>query len=146
MTTTTVSQVLKEKGGQVWTTSPDTTVYQALKLMSDKNIGALVVLDGGKMAGIFTERDYARKVILRGKSSMDTPVKEIMTHKVYCIPPTRTVEECMALMTEKRVRHLPVLDENEALIGLVSIGDVVKKVIDNQEFTIRQLDNYIMGI
>lgn len=146
MTTTTVSQILKGKGNQVWTTSPDTTVYQALKLMSDKNIGALVVLDKGKMVGIFTERDYARKVILRGKSSMETPIKEIMTHKVYCIPPTCTVEESMALMTEKRVRHLPVLDENETLIGVVSIGDVVKKIIDNQEFTIRQLDNYIMGI
>ena len=146
MTTTAVSQVLKEKGNQVWTTSPDTTVYQALKLMADKNIGALVVLDKGKMVGIFTERDYARKVILRGKSSMEMPIKEIMTHKVYCIPPTRTVEESMALMTAKRVRHLPVLDENEALIGVVSIGDVVKRVIDNQEFTIQQLDNYIMGI
>jgi len=146
MTTTAVSQILKEKGNQVWTTSPDATVYQALKLMADKNIGALVVLDKGKLAGIFTERDYARKVILRGKSSMKTPVKEIMTHKVHCIPPTRTVEECMALMTEKRVRHLPVLDKNKALIGVVSIGDVVKKVIDNQEFTIQQLDNYIAGI
>jgi len=145
MITLTVRQVLKEKGNQVWATTPDTSVFQALHLMAEKNVGALVVLDEGKMLGILTERDYARKVILQEKSSLDTPVREIMTSRVHCIPPTRTVEESMALMTEKRVRHLPVLDDGE-LIGIVSIGDVVKKVIDNQEFTIQQLDNYIMGI
>ena len=145
MVTLTVRQVLKEKGSNVWTTTPDSTVYQALQLMVEKNVGALVVLDAGKMVGIFTERDYARKVILQGKSSLDTPVGEIMTFKVYYIPPSRTVEESMALMTEKRVRHLPVLDGDE-LVGIVSIGDVVKKVIDHQEFTIQQLDSYIMGI
>ncbi len=143
MMTIIVRQVLKEKGYNVWSIAPDSTVYEALQLMAEKNVGALVVLDQKKVIGIISERDYARKVILRGKSSLDTPVREIMA-KVVSIRPDQTVEECMALMTDKRTRHLPVLEDKQ-LVGIVSIGDVVKKIISHQEFTIQQLDNYITG-
>jgi len=138
----TVRDVLKRKGGEVTSVEPDTTVYDALKLMADKNIGAVVVLDGGRPMGLFTEREYARQVILKGKSSRDMVVREIMVSPVLCIAPQQNIEECMALMTDKRVRHLPVL-EQDRLIGILSIGDVVKAVIDDKQFTIEQLAMYI---
>jgi CBS domain-containing protein len=140
----TVQDILKGKGVNVWVISPDARVFEALKLMAEKSIGALMVVEKGKVVGIISERDYARKVILEGKSSKDTPVREIMTSKVYGVQPTTTAEECMALMTEKRIRHLPVF-ENERMIGVVSIGDVVKSVIAEKEVLIEHLQNYIMG-
>jgi len=138
----TVRQLLQTKGGEVHSIGPDARVIDALKLMADKEIGALVVVDKGKLAGILSERDYARKVILLGKSSQDIAVREIMTEKVLTIQPTQTVEDCMALMTSRRVRHLPVT-EGERLIGLVSIGDLVKEVIADREQTIKELESYI---
>jgi CBS domain-containing protein len=140
----TVKQLLKEKS-DVWTIGPEQTVYDALKMMSDKNIGALPVLEGGRLIGVISERDYARKVILKEKSSLKTPVKEIMTEKVVTIQPEQTVSECMQLMTDKRVRHLPVLDEQGRLVGLISIGDVVKEIIGEQKTFIQDLMNYIEG-
>lgn len=140
----TVRQILQEKGGNIWSITPDTLVYDALKLMAEKEVGALLVLEGGRLVGIISERDYARKVILKGKSSLDTPVKEIMTQKVIYVRPELTVEECMALMTEKHIRHLPVLEGDE-LVGVVSIGDLVKADIEAKVFMIKQLENYITG-
>jgi CBS domain-containing protein len=140
----TVNQCLQQKGRQIYTTRPDVSVYEALEMMAEKDIGALLVLEGEKLVGIFSERDYARKVILQGKSSRDTWVKEIMTPRVVCVRQEQTIEECMALMTEKRVRHLPVL-EGERLVGLISIGDVVKAIISEQKFVIEQLEHYITG-
>ncbi|MCH9007716.1 CBS domain-containing protein [candidate division KSB1 bacterium] len=139
-----VNQLLKDKGRDVWSVAPDAPVYQALELMAEKNCGAVLVLDQDKMVGILSERDYARKVILQGKSSKNTPVKEIMSSRVVYIRPEQTVEDCMALMTDKRIRHLPVL-ENRKLVGLISIGDIVRAVISEQEFIIHQLENYITG-
>jgi CBS domain-containing protein len=141
---TTVSQLLRNKGGAVWSVSPETSVYHALELMADKNIGAVLVLDGAKLAGIFSERDYARKIILHGKASKDTPVKDIMTSKVVTVRPDQTIETCMALMTDKHFRHLPVV-EGDQVVGVISIGDVVKAVIAEQEFRIEQLESYITG-
>ncbi len=138
----TLLQLLQAKGREVHSIAPDARVFDALRLMAEKNVGALIVLDNGKLAGIFSERDYARKVILLGKSSHDIPVREIMTAKVITVQPNQTVEECMALMTEKRIRHLPVTD-GERLIGVLSIGDLVKEVIADQEQTIKQLETYI---
>ena len=138
----TIRQLLQVKGSGVHTIGPDARVIDALKLMSEKEIGALVVVDGGKLVGILSERDYARKVILLGKSSHDIPVREIMTGKILTVQPTQTIEECMALMTSRRVRHLPVTD-GERLLGLVSIGDLVKQVIADQEQTIKELESYI---
>ncbi|MFB3816395.1 MAG: CBS domain-containing protein [Candidatus Methylomirabilales bacterium] len=140
----TVAQLLRLKGGQVWSIGPDAMVYQALSLMAEKDVGALVVLQGERLVGILSERDYARKVILRGKSSLKTPVREIMTDRVVCVRPEQSVEECMALMTEHRVRHLPVLVDGR-LAGVVSIGDVVKASIDEKDFMIQQLEHYITG-
>jgi CBS domain-containing protein len=140
----TVRDILHAKGNQIWSVSPDSTVFDALQLMADKNIGALIVLDGEKIAGIFSERDYARKIILKGKASKETSVEEIMTSEVTTLRLEQSVEECMGLMTDKRIRHLPVL-EGEKLIGLISIGDVVKAIISDKEFTIKQLENYITG-
>ncbi|MBI2361014.1 MAG: CBS domain-containing protein [Deltaproteobacteria bacterium] len=140
----TVRDILQVKGNQIWQISPDATVFEALELMAEKNLGALLVLEGEKIAGIFSERDYARKIILKGKASKETSVKEIMTTEVTIVHPGQSVEECMALMTEKRVRHLPVLD-GEKLVGLISIGDVVKAVISDKEFIIEQLETYITG-
>ena len=142
--TTTVKQILSEKGYEVWSTSPNTTVFDALKFMSDKSIGALVVLENLEVVGVFSERDYARKVTLKGKSSKNLPVKEIMTRRVVCVKPENTTEECMALMTDKHIRHLPVVDGDE-LVGIISIGDVVKAIISQQELVIEQLENYITG-
>ncbi len=139
----TVAQILKQKPDQaVHTIAPTATVYEALKLMAEKNIGAVVVTDGGKIAGLVTERDYARKIVLVQKSSKETPVRDIMTTQVMYVGPERTSEECMALMTENRFRHLPVMEKGK-LIGLVSIGDLVKDVISEQRFIIEQLESYI---
>jgi len=138
----TVRDVLKRKGSAVSSVGPDTTVYDALKQMADKNIGAVVVLDGGRPIGMFTERDYARQVILKGKNSRDTAVREIMVGHVLFVAPQQNLEECMALMTDKRVRHLPVL-EDDRMVGILSIGDIVKAVIDDKEFLIEQLATYI---
>jgi len=140
----TVRQLLQVKGGDVWSIAPDAWVFDALKLMADKGIGSLLVLEGEKLVGILSERDYARKVILKDKSSMDTPVKEIMTQEVITIRPEQTIQECMTLMTEERVRHLPVLSDDQ-LVGVISIGDVVKAIISQQEFMIEQLERYIEG-
>jgi len=138
----TVKEILEAKPQKVLSISPQATVLDALKAMADYEIGALVVLDGDRLAGIFSERDYARKVILHGKASKDTSVHEIMTHKVVCVRPEQSVEECMALMTDKRIRHLPVLQDKK-VIGVISIGDVVKEVISEQRLMIEQLEHYI---
>ena len=138
----TVMQLLQAKGMEIHTVPPDARVFDALKLMAEKNVGALVVAEGGRLAGIISERDYARKVILLGKSSHDIPVREIMTAKVVTVQPGQTVEDCMALMTARRIRHLPVT-EGERLVGILSIGDLVKEVIAEQEQTIKQLESYI---
>ena len=137
-----LQQLLHAKGAQVHSIRPDAKVIDALQLMAAKDIGALIVLEGGRLVGIMSERDYARKVILQGKSSHDIQVREIMTGDVVTVEPSRTIEECMALMTARRIRHLPVCDADE-LVGLVSIGDLVKEVIAEQEQTIRQLESYI---
>jgi len=137
-----VRHILQLKGDFIWTISPDDTVFEALRLMATKGVGALVVTKGEKMVGIVSERDYARKVILKGRTSRDTLVQEIMTSEVFTIHPDQTIEECMALMTERRVRHLPVI-ENRRVLGVVSIGDLVKAMLDEQEFTIRELKSYI---
>ena len=138
----TVKQLLEGKGRDVHTIGPDARVIDALKLMADKDVGALIVTEGGRLAGVISERDYARKVILHGKSSHDIAVRDIMTGKVVTVQPRHTVEECMALMTSKRIRHLPVV-EGERLVGVLSIGDLVKEVIAEQEATIKQLESYI---
>jgi CBS domain-containing protein len=139
-----IKQILEKKGRDIWVISPQAKVFDALKLMSEKNIGALIVVDKGRVAGVISERDYARRVILEGKSSKDVPVKQIMTPHVYGIHPETTAEECMALMTDKHIRHLPVI-YNDRLLGVVSIGDIVKAIISEQEVTIEHLKNYIMG-
>lgn len=139
-----VRDILLTKGNKVWSITPDATVYEALKTMADKNVGALVVLEGEKVLGIMSERDYARKVILHGKSSREIPVREIMSSKVYYVHPEQNIQDCMESMTDKRVRHLPVL-ENDRLAGIISIGDVVKTIIADQESTIKHLENYITG-
>jgi CBS domain-containing protein len=141
---TTVRQLLDLKGTDVVSVPPEANVLDALKLMAQHEIGAVLVLEGARLIGIMSERDYARKVILKGKSSHDTQVREIMTERVVYARPEQTVPECMALMTSKRVRHLPVL-EGGRLIGVLSIGDLVKETISEQEFIIRQLENYIHG-
>jgi CBS domain-containing protein len=140
----TVKGILENKGREVWTIAPDTTVFDALKTMAEKNVGALLVRDGAAITGILSERDYARKVILHGRSSKELKVEEIMSTKVYFVSPEQNIEDCMALFTNKRVRHLPVL-ENDKLLGIISIGDVVKAVIAEQESTIKHLENYITG-
>jgi CBS domain-containing protein len=137
-----LNQLLAAKGGQVYSIRPDATVIDALRLMAQKDVGALLVMEDTRVVGIMSERDYARKVILQGKSSQDMPVREIMTADVVKIDPSRTVEECMGLMTQRRIRHLPVC-EGDKLVGLVSIGDLVKEVIAEQEQTIKQLESYI---
>jgi len=137
-----VNDILKVKGHDVWSISPEASVYDAIRLMADKKVGALVVIEDSKPVGIVSETDYMRKVILKGRTSQGTSVKAIMTTRVLYVHPQQDIEECMVLMTEKRTRHLPVLDD-ENLIGLVSIGDVVKSIIDEQRFTIEQLENYI---
>lgn len=140
----TAKQLLKNKSDEVCTISPDDSAYRALEKLADKDIGALVVVKDNKVVGIFSERDYARKVILKGKSSKNTLVSEIMTGKVCYVRPEQTIEDCMALMTDKRTRHLPVIDD-EQLVGIISIGDVVQNTISEKDFTIKQLENYISG-
>ena len=140
----TVKDVLDDKGRDLWTISPEAKVIDALKLMAEKSIGALVVMSEKKLVGIISERDYARKVILLGKSSIDTRVKDIMTASVYYVHPETLTQECMALMTKNRIRHLPVIHEKK-LIGLISIGDIVKSIITQQKIAIDHLENYIMG-
>jgi CBS domain-containing protein len=140
----TVRDILLKKGGQVWTISPQATVYEALELMAKHNIGAVMVLEGGQVAGIFSERDYARKVILVGRSSKTSTVGELMTKEVLFVRPEDTIEDCMTLMTQKRFRHLPVWHDGK-LAGVISIGDVVKAIISDREFTIRELERYITG-
>lgn len=140
----TVRDLLNAKGSEVWTVPHDTTVYRALELMAEKNCGSLVIAEGEKVLGMFTERDYARKVILHGKSSKTSTVGELMTKDVLFVSPDDTIENCMALMTDKRLRHLPVLEAGK-LAGIVSIGDVVKQIIADREFTVRELERYITG-
>ncbi len=140
----TVANILEHKGGAAWSILPDAKVHEALEVMADKGVGALVVVEDGSLCGIVSERDYARKVELFGSTSREAVVKDIMTPKVICVPPEYTVEECMALMTDKHIRHLPVLEDDE-LVGIVSIGDVVSAVISEQEFLIEQLERYIGG-
>lgn len=139
-----VKELLKGKGADVWSIGPNASVLEAVGVMAEKNIGALLVLDAGKVVGILSERDYARQIILKDRSSRDTTVAQIMSSRVVSVAPSKTVEECMALMTDKHIRHLPVLDNGE-LLGMVSIGDLVKTVIAEQRFVIEQLENYITG-
>lgn len=140
----TVRQLLQGKSGGLCTIGPEASVLDALRLMAEKNIGALLVVENDRLVGIVSERDYARKVVLLGKSSHDTPVRQIMTERPICVQPDKSVEECMALMTDKHVRHLPVV-ESEKLLGVLSIGDLVKETISEQRFMIEQLESYIHG-
>ena len=137
-----VSQILKNKGNKIWSIAPGETAYKALQIMAEENFGCLLVIDKRKVIGIFTERDYARKVILKGKSSKTTPVSELMTKEVLFVDPGTSVEDSMALMTEKCVRHLPVMDKKQ-LVGLVTVGDVVKQLIVDQKFKIQELERYL---
>jgi CBS domain-containing protein len=140
----TVEQVLEEKGSEVYTIAPEASVFEALELMAEKGIGALLVLEGRKPAGMLSERDYARKVILKGHSSRETRVGEIMSTELHFARPEQTVEECMAIVTEKRARHLPVLAEGK-VAGMISIGDLVKAIIAHQKYVIEQMESYIAG-
>jgi CBS domain-containing protein len=137
-----VRQLLEEKGTRVWSIGPDATVYEALALMAEKGVGALMVMDDTHPVGLLSERDYARNVILKGRTSHDTPVRDIMSAPVLCVTPEQPLEEAMALMTEHRVRHLPVI-RDEQLLGMVSIGDLIKSIISEQKFIIEQLEHYI---
>ena len=140
----TISSILKHKGSQVWAIPPETTVFEAIQLMSEKNVGALLVVAAGKLLGVVSERDYTRKVALKGKSSKETRVREIISSPLISVSPDYTVEHCMRIMTDNRVRHLPVL-EGETIIGVVSIGDLVNWIISAQNEAISQLENYITG-
>lgn len=143
---TTVADILRAKNNSpVHSVAPTDTMLAALQRMSDHGIGALLVLEGGRIAGIVTERDYARKVVLQGRSSSTTQVSGVMTAQVHCVLPRQTTAECMALMTDKRIRHLPVVDDAHQVLGMVSIGDLVKEIISEQQFTIQQLEHYITG-
>jgi CBS domain-containing protein len=142
--TDTIGMVLQEKGQNIWSLDPEAWVYDAIELMANKHVGALLVIADGKLIGIVSERDYARKVILQEKSSRETRVKEIMTSPVVVVRPDHTVEDCMRFMTDNRIRHLPVV-ENEKVLGVVSIGDLVKWVVSAQAETIHQLQHYIAG-
>ncbi len=137
-----MKDIIADKGNEVWSVGLDKTVFEALELMAEKEIGALLVMEGNRIKGLFSERDYARKVILKGRRSQQTNICDVMTDKVVCISPDHSAEQCMALMTEKHIRHLPVMD-NEKLVGLVSIGDLVKSIISDQQFTIKVLEKYI---
>jgi CBS domain-containing protein len=141
-----VRNILQAKGHAVYAIHPDDTVYEALKVLIDKNVGALVVLDSEeKFLGMFSERDYARKVILKGRASKETLIREIMTERPITVTEDYSIEDCMIMMTDKRIRHLPVTDENNRLVGLISIGDVVKYIIDDQKYVITSLECYING-
>ena len=139
-----VKQILDAKGREIWSVDPDDSVLTAMKLMAEQNVGAVLIMEDDQLKGILTERDYARKVILQGKASKDTPVRNIMSTNILCALPTQTVEECMALVTENRVRHLPVVEDGN-VEGIVSIGDLVKAMIADQQFIIEQLEHYITG-
>jgi len=138
----TVTEILRDKGSEVWSVHPDAIIMDALKIMATKRVGALLVLDNEKLVGIISERDYARKVALEGRTSRESKVSEIMSHRVLCARPDQTVQECMALMSDKRARHLPILDHKK-IIGVVSIGDLVKSIIAEQQFEIENLQYYI---
>ncbi len=142
--TGTISEILSQKGSNIWTVSPDTMVFDAIQLMADKNIGALLVTENDRLLGILSERDYTRKIALKGRSSKQTPVREIISGRVISVSPSHTIEDCMRLMTDHRVRHLPVLS-GDKLLGIVSIGDLVNWIISAQTTTIHQLQTYITG-
>ena len=141
---TTIAQLLKTKGHEIWSVKPTDTVFDAITAMASKGVGALLVMEGEQLAGIFSERDYARKIVLEGKSSRDTTVADIMTHDVVHARPDQSIEECMSMMTERHFRHLPVLDEGK-VTGVISIGDLVKVIIVEQKELIKQLEQYISG-
>ena len=139
-----IQTLLKKKGHDVWHIAPDASVYDAIHLMAEKAVGALIVMDGSKLAGVISERDYARKIILEGRSSENTKISEVMSAEVITATPDSRIEECMAIMTEHRVRHLPVLEGDE-VIGVISLGDLVKYIIAEQRFVIEQMERYISG-
>jgi CBS domain-containing protein len=141
---TTVGNLLTSKSSEIWSIAPDNSVFEALEMMAEKNVSGLLILENDKLIGIFTERDYARKLILKGRSSKNTKVREMMTKDILYVKTQNTIEDCMTLMTAKRIRHLPVIDSNR-LIGIVTIGDLVKQIISEQQTTIHQLENYISG-
>lgn len=140
----TVTNILANKAKETFTISPESSVYQALEMMVEKNVSALIIMDGEQIAGIFTERDYARKVILKGKASKETPVSDIMTKDLITVTAGTSIDDCMQLMTSKYIRHLPVVEEKK-LIGIISIGDVVRHIIEDQKFLIENMGNYIGG-
>ena len=139
-----IKEILTSKGSAVWSVTPVATVFDAITLMAEKNVGALLVIESGKLVGIISERDYTRKVALLGRSSKDTPVRDIISGRVLCVTPDHTVEDCMRMMTEQRVRHLPVL-EGDKILGVISIGDLVNRIISVQTSAIHQLETYITG-
>jgi CBS domain-containing protein len=139
-----VKDILKTKGNAVFSVEPTVTVYSAIEQMCERNIGGLLIVEGGSLVGIFTERDYARKLILKGRSSKDTPIRDLMTPSPITVSPDTPIETCMSIMSDKRIRHLPVVDET-SLVGMISIGDVVRHVIEEQKATIEQLEHYISG-
>ena len=141
----TIREILDSKGGEIISVAPDTTVFEALTIMAEKNIGAVLVLESEKLVGIMSERDYARKIALKGKFSKEVPVREIMSSEVICVGPEQTINNTKAIMISKRIRHLPVLEEDK-LIGLISIGDVVNALLDENLFVIDQLETYIKGV
>lgn len=141
---TTVQQILQDKGGSTYSVGPTTTVLDALKLMAERNVSAVLVTEGERLVGIFTERDYARKVVLKGLASKDTKVGDLMTQNILTVSPSHTIDDCMAIMTKNHIRHLPVVDHGR-LSGIISIGDAVKSVIQQQQATIDQLSSYIAG-
>jgi CBS domain-containing protein len=141
---TTVRRLLQIKGYSVWTVGPDDSISTVLQIFADHNIGALPVIEGDTLVGIVSERDYVRKLCLQGMANLELPVREFMTAKVFFVRPDQTIEDCMALMTDKHIRHLPVLEDSR-LVGIISIGDVVKEVISDREFIIQNLENYIAG-
>ena len=141
----TLKQLIEGKNKKLAAIAPDQSVLRAIEIMAEVDVGALLVLDGKRLCGVFSERDYARKVILQGKASRHTKVSEVMTGKVIYVTQDRTIEECMAIMTDKHIRHLPILDEKHNVLGIISIGDVVKEMVSQQKFIIGQLENYITG-